>query len=326
MIFIPFKDYEEKIGGPSTFLRNLKNYLDKIGYLYVDDERYFKKADKIFFPVSFNRRILKYFKNKNFPIIQRLDGVYYPSKHGKLYKKLNKEMELDYNSFSSFVIFQSNYSKVCCFEMFGKKEEGNYEIILNGTNKNVFSPGKKVFNANEVIFVTTGVFRSLDMIEPSIIALEKLKENKLKFKYKIIGSITNKEILKYLEKDFIEYIGILSEEKIAQELQSSDIFLYTQLNPPCPNSIIEALSCGLPVVGFNGGAMNELLDFQKELLSNAGDKIFQEYSDYDVDDFTERITFCINNYDDFKSRSLRNCKKYDILDTMEKYIKIFNKF
>jgi len=32
-----------------------------------------------------------------------------------------------------------------------------------------------------------------------------------------------------------------------------------EVNPPCPNSVIEALACGLPVVGFNSGSIKELV-------------------------------------------------------------------
>lgn len=37
------------------------------------------------------------------------------------------------------------------------------------------------------------------------------------------------------------------------------IYLSLDINPACPNTVIEALSSGAPVVGFNTGALNELV-------------------------------------------------------------------
>ncbi len=50
------------------------------------------------------------------------------------------------------------------------------------------------------------------------------------------------------------------------------MFFSSDLNPACPNSVIEALACGLPVVAFDTGALNELvLNDSGRLVPYGGD-------------------------------------------------------
>jgi glycosyltransferase involved in cell wall biosynthesis len=37
------------------------------------------------------------------------------------------------------------------------------------------------------------------------------------------------------------------------------LFFSADLNPACPNAVIEALACGLPVAAFDTGAMKEVV-------------------------------------------------------------------
>jgi glycosyltransferase involved in cell wall biosynthesis len=54
-------------------------------------------------------------------------------------------------------------------------------------------------------------------------------------------------------------LGVVPPEEIPGLDRSAHLLYAADLNPACPNSVIEALACGLPVVGFDTGALPELV-------------------------------------------------------------------
>ena len=55
-------------------------------------------------------------------------------------------------------------------------------------------------------------------------------------------------------KEFID-----SNYKMVEIYQSSDVYLTTKYLDPCPNSVIEAMACGLPIIYSNSGGIPELV-------------------------------------------------------------------
>jgi len=322
MIYIPFNEYSKSIGGPSTFMSNFREYLIGTGYPFIENKGDFRKASGIFFPISFDERILGFFKKNNLPVIQRLDGVYYPSKHGIKYLYLNHEIKKDYLKYSDFIIFQSKYSRKECFTMLGEVGENKYRIIYNGTDKEVFYPGDREFDKNKIVFTTTGLFRNRDMIEPVVTALDVIAE-KYNVELRIIGPIISKDVKEYVKRPYIKCFGGMDKREISIHLHQTDILIHCQLNPACPNSVIEAVSCGVPVVGFDTGAMKEILYFCPELLAYVSDDVFKKYKDFKYEKLLDKIILCLENYNFFKKKFMDNSYLYDFNETYEEYIKIF---
>jgi glycosyltransferase involved in cell wall biosynthesis len=321
-LYIPFKERSDaSIGGPSTFMKNLKTWLDKHHYPYSED---IENSAGIFFPIAYDIETLKRFKKQRKHIIQRLDGIFYPEKHGKDYKKMNKTIKQVYQNLATHTVFQSEYCKNQCFKMFGKKKEGQYSIIHNGVNQSIFYPSeeKKTLNKDDIRLVMTGNFRNPDQLYPVIKALELVK-NRLTFTLTIAGPISDASLKEYLKQNYIQYAGELDIKDVAGLLRQSDIFLFSSLNPPCPNSVLEAVSCGLPVVAFSDGSMPELLNFNSELLAAVPDRVFNSPEDLIPDKLAEKILLAVEEFEKFRQKTINYYKMVSFDLCGKKYVDTF---
>ncbi len=321
-LYIPFEHYQS-LGGPSTFMKNLQRYLERHRYSYLSS---LKNARVVFFPNSFALPKVKKIKRQGGHIIQRLDGIYYPSKHGEQYRELNRDARKIYHNYADAVIFQSRYSQAQCFTMFGERD--NYQIIINGVDKSIFYPAQSRENhqiEGKIRFVTTGRFRNIDMIEPVVKALDMLKQT-IDFELTVIGPVANLQLEPYFQRTYLRHIETLPLQDIAETLRNSDIFIYSHLNPPCPNSVVEAISCGLPIVGFNSGAMAELCFFSKELLADVSKEIFQKYEDFEAHKLVEKIITVVEHYDHYRNIALINSRLYPFEECGQQYWDVFQHY
>ena len=57
----------------------------------------------------------------------------------------------------------------------------------------------------------------------------------------------------------ITWAGAVQRQSIPEIDRSAHLFFSADLNAACPNAVIEAMACGLPVAAFDTGALNELV-------------------------------------------------------------------
>jgi glycosyltransferase involved in cell wall biosynthesis len=57
----------------------------------------------------------------------------------------------------------------------------------------------------------------------------------------------------------VSFHGSIPRSGVPPLARSSHLLYCAEINPPCPNSVIEALACGLPVAGFDSGSLAELV-------------------------------------------------------------------
>ncbi len=91
--------------------------------------------------------------------------------------------------------------------------------------------------------------------------LADMLSKKFKIELTIVGRVDERTKSKLRDETAfrIRFMDTITREQIPWMMRSSHLLFSAEVNPPCPNSVIEALACGLPVVGFYTGSLPELV-------------------------------------------------------------------
>lgn len=296
-IHILFEFKDGPWGGGNQFLKALRNEFKK-NNIYTDNPA---NADFILFNSHHNPdKVLKLkFKYPQKIFVHRIDGP--------IFFIRNKNLVIDKLIFklstiiADLSIFQSNWSLQQSIRL-GFHENNNRTVIYN-------APDKVIFNTkNKTRFKEFGkvklIATSWSGHPNKGFDVYKHLDNHLDFKQYEFVFIGNSPI-KFKN---IHHIQPLPSKELAKELKKSDIFITASKNDPCSNSLIEALSCGLPAVVFNDGGHPELIQKGGEVFSFTKEII-------------DKIDQIVNNYNYYQN----NIPKYDMNRIALQYWESFNK-
>jgi glycosyltransferase involved in cell wall biosynthesis len=242
--------------GPSNFMNNLKSSLE------------IKNISKTSFfinPFTSCNIYANQIRNPwNKPYFFRVDGVGFDtSKTDEETKKLNETL-LNGIKNSKGVIYQSEFSKKLAEKTLGYKPK-NSTIIINGTNQDIFNNEGDNLRSdldipeNSLVFVTSAKWRPRKRLEDTIDSFKRFRNEYNKDTYLIVIGYEN------TDSENIIYIPHIENSELPKYLRTADIYLFLGWVDPCPNSVVEAISCGLPVICTNIGGTKEIVE-----LTNSG--------------------------------------------------------
>lgn len=307
-LFEGYKIYEIDTGKVPLKFNKLKKIIDEIN-------------PDIIHCHGFWPTVLSGFALKNYKILTTLhnnpnEDFYY--KYGKVIGFFMTKTMLFFQKRVELNIAISNYIENIHKKM-GLK---NIITIYNGIpNINYLNPTNNI-NNKKLKLITVSSLIERKNVEFLIKVINELNKHISNVELSIIGDGNEKENLINLVKLFkletkVKFLGNLSREKVYENLNKSDIFLFSSLSEGFGLVIAEALSLKVPVVTNN-------IPVMKEIIVNKKNGII---CDLKVDDYIQAILEINNNKEEYIKNTQIYFNKNFLASNMSKnYIEVYKKF
>lgn len=137
--------------------------------------------------------------------------------------------------------------------------------------------------------------------ETLIRATEILNKNNTNFQIEIAGQPATEKDIQYLEKlkstikdkqllDIFKFVGPIANKDLPPFLQSANLFVNMSHTGSLDKAILEAMSCGLPILTCNEALKNVLGDYSSQLMySKRDDGVLAEKIDFIIKMPTDRM-------------------------------------
>ena len=273
------------VGGMVSFKGRLVFGLQKRGIEIsqdLDDQPY-----QAVLVIGGTRQIAKLWKirRQGIPIVQRLDGMnwlhrlmfrrkgsginfrhYLRSEYGNWILKIIR------NRLATRLVYQSQF-----VQKWWERKAGQigtpFQVIYNGVNLDLYSPQgahSRPVDRLRILLVEGSLLGGYEWGLEQAVQLAEAMHPRLcnssdifsqGVELMVVGKVDTRIQNDWQAKSQIPIIwrGQIPLEEIPSVDRSAHLLYSADIHPACPNAVIEALACGLPVLAFDTGAMNEIV-------------------------------------------------------------------
>jgi glycosyltransferase involved in cell wall biosynthesis len=201
-------------------------------------------------------------------IVQRLDGINWVQR--VRWAGLKYTVRAEYGNamlsfirarFADRVIYQSRFIRRWWEDWYGVAKVPA-SVIINGVDLQTYTPNGEHDRPTDrfrLLLLEGSLAGGLNSGLFYAVSLAEKLSAKFPMEVVVAGVVDEATQRNLQSKVPVKFLGTVPREKIPHLIRSSHLMYSAEVNPPCPNAVIEALACGLPVIGFDSGSLRELV-------------------------------------------------------------------
>jgi glycosyltransferase involved in cell wall biosynthesis len=216
-------------------------------------------------PPAFAEDLLNRCERLGIPLVWNQNGVAYPAWAGKDANRHNDPMRR-LRARAAYVVYQSAFCRDSAEQFLGPTNAAG-EVLFNPVDLRKFHPKADPPPASPLRLLTLGTHGYAERVLSTIRCVRALKDSGIDCSLTIAGRLgwpggpsdTRREIARSnVEKD-VAVLPSFTQDEAPELYRRHHILLHPKYLDPCPTVVIEALSCGLPVIGSASGGLPEMV-------------------------------------------------------------------